>query len=291
MRIRTTVYLFAIFIALASAMLCPTKIVADELDCLIEPHEVVNLSSPVEGVLENVYVDRGAIVKKGQVVAQLESNLEYATVTLARARAEMDAAVKSSEERLAFSTLKLTRSEKLFEKELISVADLQEAQTEKRLAEMALANAIENKRLAALELERATVALSRNTIRSPISGVVVERFLSPGEFTSGQFKSDNPILKLAQIDPLRVEVFAPLSLRGKITVGMKAKVFIEAPANSSHDVRVSVVDRVVDSASSTFRVRLELPNPNYRIPPGLKCKVRFFPSAKPKDQSTFESGS
>jgi RND family efflux transporter MFP subunit len=255
-------------------------VLADELDCLIEPHEVVNLSSPVEGVLEKVYVDRGAIVKKGQVVAQLESNLEHATVTLARARAEMDAAIKSGEERLSFTTLKLTRSEKLFEKELISVADLQEAQTEKRLAEMALANAIENKRLAALELERATVALSRNTIRSPITGVVVERFLSPGEFTSGQFKSDNPILKLAQIDPLRVEVFAPLSLRGKIVVGMPAKVLIEAPTNSSHDVRVSVVDRVVDSASSTFRVRLELPNPNYRIPAGLKCKVRFFPSGQ-----------
>jgi membrane fusion protein (multidrug efflux system) len=169
------------FLALSHVGLYPTTLSADELDCLIEPHEVVNLSSPVEGVLEKVHVDRGAFVKKGQVVAQLESNLEHATVTVARARADVEAAVKSGEARLQFSMLKLTRSEKLYERDLISLADLQEAQTEKQLAEMALLNAHDNKRLAALELERANVALSRNTIRSPITGGVVERFLSPGE--------------------------------------------------------------------------------------------------------------
>jgi RND family efflux transporter MFP subunit len=268
------------FLALSHVGLYPTTLSADELDCLIEPHEVVNLSSPVEGVLEKVHVDRGAFVKKGQVVAQLESNLEHATVTVARARADVEAAVKSGEARLQFSMLKLTRSEKLYERDLISLADLQEAQTEKQLAEMALLNAHDNKRLAALELERANVALSRNTIRSPITGVVVERFLSPGEYVSGQFKSEAPILKIAQIDPLRIETFAPLPMRGKIVVGMPAKILIESPANSSHDVRVSMVDRVVDSASSTFRVRLELPNPNHRIAAGLKCKVKFLSSAK-----------
>ena len=278
--IRKMVHSLTGFAVLALSGLIPTTLHADELDCLIEPHEVVNLSSPVEGVLEKVYVDRGAIVKKGQVVAKLESNVEHATVTLARARAEMEAAIKSSEERLAFSTLKLTRSERLLEKKLISVAELDEAQTEKRLAEMALVNAIDNKRLAELELQRANVALPRHTIRSPITGVVVERFLSPGEYTSGQFKTDSPILKIARVDPLRVEVFAPLSMRGQINVGMPAKVSIEAPMNSSHDVRVTIVDRVVDAASSTFRVRLELPNPSHRIPAGLKCKVRFLPLAK-----------
>lgn len=245
------------------------------LDCLIEPHEVVNLSSPVEGVLEKVFVDRGAYVKKGQVVAQLESNLEQASVVLARARADVDAAIKSSEARLEFSKLKVTRSERLFEKQLISAADLDEARTEKRLAEMALLNAQENRRLALLELERANVALARHTIRSPISGVVVERFLSPGEYTSGQLKSDSPIVKLAQIDPLRVEVFAPVAMRDKIFIGMPAKLALETVANSSLDVRVSIVDRVVDSASGTFRVRLGIPNPDHRIPAGLKCKIKF----------------
>jgi len=261
----------------------------DELDCLIEPQEVVNLSSPVEGVLEKVYVERGAIVKKGQVVAQLESSLENANLTLARARANVEAAIKSGEARLVYSTLKLTRAEKLYERNLIALADLQEAQTEKQLAEMALVNALDNQRLAGLELERANVALSRNIIRSPITGVVVDRFLSAGEFVSGQFKNDSPIVKIAQIDPLRVEVLAPASMRDRISIGTPAKLRLEAPANSAHEVRVSMIDRVVDAASGTFRIRLTLPNPNHRILAGLKCKIKFPNGDKTASQDSFRS--
>jgi multidrug efflux pump subunit AcrA (membrane-fusion protein) len=57
---------------------------------------------------------------------------------------------------------------------------------------------------------------------------------------------------------------------------MQGVVTPEAPLNgTSYNARVSVVDRVVDAASGTLGVRLELPNPGYRLPAGLKCKVRF----------------
>ena len=59
------------------------------------------------------------------------------------------------------------------------------------------------------------------TIYSPINGVVMERFLSPGEFVE-----DQPVLKLAQIHPLYVEVFAPVELLGTIKVGMPADVIV-----------------------------------------------------------------
>ena len=113
-------------------------------------------------------------------------------------------------------------------------------------------------------------ALAQRSIRSPVAGVVTDRLLSPGEFVKG-----TAILKLAQIHPLRVEVIAPVALLGKIAVGMRAEVQPEAPVSGSYPAIVTVVDRVVDAASGTFGVRLELPNPNYRLPAGLKCKVRF----------------
>lgn len=266
---------FVSFWALAHGALYPKVSLANELDCLIEPHEVVNLSSPVEGIVEKVFVERGSIVRKGQPVAQLESRLEDATIALARARAEMDAAIKTGEARLEFATIKLSRSEQLYAKQFISAAEVQEAQTERKLAEIALVNAIDNKKLAALELERAAVAKERQTIRSPLSGVVVERFLNPGEYTAGQLKKEGPILKIAQVDPLRVEAYAPVALRGKIQTGMTAKVHVDAPAPTAHEARVTIVDPVIDSASSTFRVRLQLPNPNHRIAAGLRCKLRF----------------
>ena len=111
------------------------------------------------------------------------------------------------------------------------------------------------------------------TIRSPLSGVVVEVMQKPGEFSSTNLK--DPILKLAEIDPLYVEVILPVSQYGKIKNGQRAQVYPEAPVGGTYDAAVKVVDRVVDGASGTFGVRLQLPNPGYRIPAGIKCRVKF----------------
>lgn len=128
-----------------------------------------------------------------------------------------------------------------------------------------------NQNLANLELRRASAEIERRIIKSPITGVVLERSLHPGEFAK-----QDPILKLAQLDPLRVEVFAPVSLLGEITVGMEAEVFPEKPVGGKYKAKVTVADKVVDAASGTFGVRLELPNKDYAIPAGLKCRVRFL---------------
>ena len=85
------------------------------------------------------------------------------------------------------------------------------------------------------------------------------------------------ILQIAQIDPLIVELNAPVELLGRITVGMSAEVLPEEPVGGSHTAEVTVVDRVIDTASGTFGVRLRLPNPDYRLPVGLRCRLRFMP--------------
>jgi membrane fusion protein, multidrug efflux system len=80
-------------------------------------------------------------------------------------------------------------------------------------------------------------------------------------------------MKLAQIDPLNVEVILPVTLFPSIKVGMRAMVVPEAPVGGQHFAEIKIVDSVIDAASGTFGVRLELPNPNNRLPAGLKCKV------------------
>ena len=147
---------------------------------------------------------------------------------------------------------------------------LDEVETAKVLPHLGVFEARENQKIAELDLERAKTALELRTLRSPVTGVVVERAVHPGEHTK-----QTPVLKLAQLDPLRVEVIVPVAQLGRIAVGMHAEVTPEAPVNGVYPARVNVVDRVVDAASGTFGVRLELPNPDYRLPSGLKCKVRF----------------
>lgn len=258
---------------LAFALALPTLVSGQSsqgLECLIYPEASVAVSGPMEGVLEKVHVDRGDLVKVGQVLATMESSVERASVVMAQARAEKESALKSGQTRVEFGDRRYVRTLEMFKKELVATKDMDEAETAKYLAEYELLDATEEKRLARADYERAKAVLELKTIRSPISGVVVERLLTSGEFTK-----QAPILRLAQIDPLRVEVILPVAMFGRIKVGQTAEVHPEAPVSGTYVARVTVVDRVIDAASGTFGVRLTLPNADLKLPAGLKCRVRF----------------
>lgn len=243
---------------------------ASDFSCLIKPYAVVAVGAPVDGLIENVTVDRGDAVKQGQVLATLESSLERATVGVAKAKADVEAATKSSQTRYEFSVRKLERAEDMLKSASIARQELDEARTEKSLSEISKIEAAEHKRIAQAEYEQAVTALALRTVRSPISGMVLERYLSPGEQTR-----QSPILKVAQLDPLRVEVFAPLSWLGKITKGMEARIEPDGPGAVPVTAVVTAVTPVVDSASGRFRVRLEFPNPDHQVSAGLTCSVHF----------------
>jgi RND family efflux transporter MFP subunit len=247
---------------------------ASETACVIKPYAEISIGTPVEGLIQTVPVDRGDSVTKGQVIVTLESSLEEATVALAKGKAQAEAALKSSQVKIGFSSRKLERALDLFKSNSIAQHDVDEAQTEKALAEISYQEASENKRQAELELNRAAAALHLHTIRSPINGVVVDRLLSPGELAR-----QTPVMKLAQINPLRVEVYAPLSLLGKLKTGMQADVRPEGKGQPVYQAKIVVVNKVVDSASGTIGVRLEMPNPNNAIAAGLACTVEFHLSS------------
>ena len=128
----------------------------------------------------------------------------------------------------------------------------------------------ESSTLAKLELKKAQALLNRCSIKSAISGVVLERYVSPGEYVNNQ-----PLLRVAQIDPLLVEVIVPAQIFGKITPGMLATIVPELPEYGERTATVTIVDRVIDPASNTFGVRLKLPNAERLLPSGLRCLVRF----------------
>ena len=270
---RKSIFTTAVILSFLLAILTPlcAHAQSQEFDGLIEPRMVVKVGSGVYGIMDTVTVDRGDMVKAGQVVATLQSGVERATMELARARAEMEATIKGKKEELEFAIRRLNRLKDLYDRKAIPFNEWDDAETKKLLAEHQLAEALENKKLAEMELKRSTEVVKRMTIESPLTGVVVERFLSPGEYIENQ-----AVLKLAQIDPLYVEIIMPVKMLGSVKVGMKGAVKPEAPVGGMYTAKVIVVDRVVDAASGTFGVRLELPNPEYRLPPGLKCKVVFL---------------
>lgn len=212
-------------------------------DGLLEPKEVVEYSSQVSGILEEVAVERGDWVKRGQVLARLKAGIEQAAVNVASARVE-------------FAKRKSVRNQQLYEKRLISTHDKDELDTEIILGKF--------------ELQEARERLALRTIKSTVDGVVVSRTGAPGEYVG-----EAPFLTVAQIDPLSVELVVSDEFIGRIQEGAVAQVHIQLPERKTRTATVVIVDDVIDAASSTFGVRLELPNPDLLLPAGVKCQVVF----------------
>lgn len=268
-RRRLPIYLFLLATAISPASFAQSA--KPGFDCLIQPKMVLKLGTPVAGLISEMLVDRGSVVKKGDVIARLESGEEAAAVALAKARANNDSAVRSTIAKRDFQLRREARAKTLLLKNNIAASNADEAETSARVAESELQAEQVNLQLAKLELVRAREVLRERTILSPINGVIVERKLGPGEYAFDQAH----LVTVSQIDPLVVEVYVPLSEFRKIRVGSRADVYPESPVGGRYAAIVTIVDQVIDAASGTIGVRLELPNPKKEIPAGLRCQVDF----------------
>lgn len=219
-----------------------------QLSCLLEPSSETKLSSSVSGVVVKVGAERGGKVQKGQEVLALESVLDKASLKSAKARA-------------AFAARKLDRNRRLLEQELLSDFERDELETEHQLALLAVGEAQSR--------------LSQRSLKSPIDGVVVRRHVSVGEYVG-----TDPVMELVSLSPLHAEVIMRASHYGAIAEGMEVSVVINDPAVvETKAVRypgvVTVVDRVIDAASSTFGFRVRVENSDLALPAGLKCSIEF----------------
>jgi RND family efflux transporter MFP subunit len=252
----------------AVSFLVPLGAAAQALGCLIEPFRVSDVGSPVIGVIGSTLVERGDRVAAGQVLATLRSEVERQSVAVAATKAQAIGELQAAEANAELARQKLARAADLAHQQFISSQALEQARAEATVAENRLAQAREQRNVFLRERELAQAQLGLRTIRSPISGVVVDRYLSAGERVE-----ERPLYRIAVVDPLRVEVVLPAAHYPAVRKGMQATVTPDFPGASAHPARVTLVDRLIDGASNTFRVRLELPNADHALPAGLRCKV------------------
>jgi RND family efflux transporter MFP subunit len=242
-----------------------------DFDCLMDAAQRVKLGASASGLIREVFVNRGDVVRRNQPLAQLAAEVEEANAALARVRAANDSTVLSAEQRAEHARRRAERLARLRSGNAVSERDYDEAATEARVAALNLRDAQLNLEAARAELRRAEEQVAQRRILSPLDGVVVERHLAGGEYLHEQAH----LLTIAQIDPLHVEVYLPVAFFGQVREGDGALVMPEAPVSGRHLARVAVVDRVMDAASATFGVRLHLPNPDLALPAGLRCRIRF----------------
>lgn len=264
MRYRFTISRLAGLLALAA----PCAAQAAEQPCLIEPSREIKLATPSAGVLARVLVDRGDRVKAGQLVAELTSALERADLATARLKAADDSRLKSKQARQKLTWERWQRLKRLTgEAKFMSQSNLDQAEAEALEAQAELEQAGTELKLAAIAVEQAEAKLAQRRIESPIDGVVTKRDLSPGEYGYEQ----QPVMTIARLDPLNVEMFLPVSAYGTLHLGERMEVRPQAPIGGSYIGTVSVIDSAFDSRSGTFGVRLALPNPGNKLPAGIRC--------------------
>ena len=243
---------------------------------MIEPAASAEVSAAAPGVLESVTVERGARVRRGQVIATLQSDVERAAVDAARARASAESEVNALAAARDLAKLKLKRMHALAQLDFGGRLELENAAAEFEIADHRLQQAREALVVARRDHELAKRQLEQRQVRSPIDGVVADRLLNPGERVDGR-----PVVRVLSIDRLRAEVVVPAARFGRIREGMQASVRAEGVDAPEIAARVVQVDRFVDAASGTFRARLSVPNADGAVPAGVRCQVVFDAGGPP----------
>lgn len=254
------------------ACFCNVVHAAAEFDCMIEPFQTVELRSPVVGLIQQLHVRRGSPVHKGDVLVTIDSGVERSAANVAKYKSTALGALQVAESKLNAATEKAKRNQQLYDEQFVSAQARDDADAERRLAEAEVKSAKENLELAKLEHLQSIEQLNRRVLRSPFPGVVMNINLATGALVDTT-ESKKPILKLVQTDKLRVESFVPLKYFNGIRKGYPVMIRPESPLTGEYRARVTTVDRVIDSASGTFGIVVELDNRDNKIPVGSRCKL------------------
>ncbi len=244
---------------------------AARASCLITPFHVYKLAMPTPGPLASVAIKRADVVKKGQIIAQLESVVEQAQVDAARVRSTTDVAIRLKTAVYTAVAAKLERQRKLKVAAVTSEQAFEEAEAAASVAKEEIEQARLDKELAALELARLEATLDRRTLRSPAEGVVTSVELHAGEYAD----PNNPVATVTEIDPLTVDVYLPARAYPLVSMGMSAAIIPQESLGEAREGIVITKDPQIDAASGLFLVQLRLPNPGAAIPAGVHCSAKF----------------
>ncbi|QEL26217.1 efflux RND transporter periplasmic adaptor subunit [Bosea sp. F3-2] len=239
--------------------------------CLLRPKRTIQLGSSVFGVIDEMFVDRGSWVQRGQVVAKLNTTVEEAQVELDRHRAQNPMAIESARTNMSWNERELSRKKKLRDNMFSKINDVDELETKIAQDLLSIRRGEFDQKSAQLELARSEAQLQLKMIKSPIDGVVTDIKLNLGEY----IRDTTPMMSIAEVNILHADIFVPAEYYSQLKVGMTMALTLDAPLNRTVAALIDVIDPVVDAASDTFRIRLVVDNAANRLLAGVRCNVKL----------------
>jgi HlyD family secretion protein len=226
----------------------------------------------INGRLASVNVRMGDPVREGQTLAQVEDSEIREQVRQAEASfAVAEATVRQREADLRFAETNLDRSRNLFERQLIADQAMDDAESRQQAAAAQVDLARAQLAQSQARLEELRIALSNTTITSPVTGFVGSRILDPGAWVT----PSSAFLSVVDISTVRlVANIVERDLR-RIAAGQQAEVDVDAYPGEQFAGRVARVAPVLDPATRTAQIEVDIPNPDGRLKPGMYARVRF----------------
>lgn len=239
----------------------------------------VQVVPKVSGRLSEVLVRLGDPVRRGQVLARVEDRELREQVKQAEASFDVArATVRQREADLQFSATALDRARNLFERQLLARQALDDAEARYQAAQAQLDLARAQFEQARARLEELRITLANTVITSPVDGFVGRRFLDPGAFAS----TNAPVVSVVDIRLVRLVANVVERDLRRVQPGTPAEVEVDAFPGERFAGLVARVAPVLDPATRTAEIEIEIPNPHFRLKPGMYARVRLTVEHRPQ---------
>jgi RND family efflux transporter MFP subunit len=263
------------------------------------PYQNVELHAKVAGYIRNINVDIGDHVRQGQVLAVLEIPELVAQVAEAKAamhhseeeiqRAQSDVSrAEADNVALHANAVRLVNTDKA-RPGLIAQQELDDAtakdrssQAQVEAAKSALGAARQQLEVAKANLQHYAALSDYAKIVAPYNGVVTWRFSDTGALVQAGTSNTSglPVVTVAEIDLLRLRIPVPERIAAKVKIGDSADVHVQA-TGEHFTGKVARFTNALDTSTRTMQVEIEVPNPDYRLQPGMYADVTLSANSRP----------
>jgi HlyD family secretion protein len=228
----------------------------------IEPVETVEVGTQVSGKVEKIYVDFNDVVKKGQLMAELDKQ------TLNQSLSRAKASLTSAESQLNYAKLTYERTKQLYEANAATLAAYQEAQNSYTQAQM-------SKKNAQASYDQALVDLAYAEIYSPIDGIVLDRAVEVGQTVAASFSTPTLFTLANDLTKMQVEADVDEADIGQVKAGQKVTFTVDAYMEDRFEGTVSQIRMKPTTTSNvvTYTVIIDAPNPDQKLFPGMTASV------------------
>ena len=235
----------------------------------IEPVTSVTVGTQVSGIVSRLYVDYNSVVKKGQVIAELDKTNLLSELNTAKAN------LSSLQSALNYQAANFNRYQTLLNKGLVSADDFENAQLTYRQATEQVAQAKE-------QVQRAQTNLGYATITSPIDGVVLSKSVEEGQTVAASFSTPE-LFKIAK-DLTNMQVVANVDEAdiGNVRAGERVSFTVDAYPDDKFQGTVTQVRQEATTTNNvvTYEVVINAPNGDLKLKPGLTANVTIYTSEK-----------